>query len=67
MKVAQIELEDEVFEKLQIEAKQKNITISELINELITQHTKRPDFNAMVGIWSDKDIDIEDIRKRAWR
>jgi macrodomain Ter protein organizer (MatP/YcbG family) len=68
MKTAQVYFEDNIFEQLQKEAQKRNITISELIQELVqTSIKKKPAFDKMVGIWKDKNIDIVKIRKKAWR
>jgi hypothetical protein len=39
------------------EAKESNIHI---------EFAEDPDVTALAGIWKDKDITLEDIRKRAW-
>ena len=68
MKTAQVYFEDNIFKQLQKEAQKRNITISELIQELVpTSIKKKSAFDKMVGIWKDKNIDIEEIRKKAWR
>jgi len=68
MKTAQVYLEDNIFEQLQKEAQKRNMTISELIQELVqTSIKKKPSFEKMLGIWKNKNINIEEIRKKAWR
>jgi mRNA-degrading endonuclease RelE of RelBE toxin-antitoxin system len=68
MKTAQVYFEDSIFEELQKEAQNRNITISELIQELVQIGIKKkPAFNEMVGIWRGKEIDLKDIRRKAWR
>ena len=32
----------------------------------ITPATEKPDIKALAGIWKNKDIDLETLRKKAW-
>ncbi len=39
------------------------------INNIQVKEEKKkgkPDFNSVFGIWKDKDITLEEIRKKAW-
>lgn len=50
-------------------AKARGVSVSQLFSELIDRWSKRnrDPFEKLDGIWSDRDIDTEKIRKKAWR
>ena len=70
MQKTELYLEDDLYIQLQQKAKQAKLTLSEYIENLLKTTIKKDEkisFKEMVGIWKNKDINIEDIRNKAWR
>ena len=69
MQKTELYLEDDLYIKLQNQAKEAKLTISEYIANLIKSSMKEEKipFKDMVGIWKNKNISIDDIRNRAWK
>ena len=45
----------------------KEIPFVTIISKSKTSKNKPKEFSKLFGIWKDKDIDIDSIRKEAWR
>jgi len=70
MQKAELYLEDDLYIQLQQKAKQAKLTLSEYIENLLKTTIKKDEkisFKEIVGIWNNKDINIEDIRNKAWK
>jgi len=68
MKTTQITLEDNIYNQILNEAKKRNKTVAEYIQELVYNNIpNKPPFEKMLGIWKNKNINLEDIRKKAWK
>ena len=73
MHKTQIFLEDSIFEELKREAKELGISISEYIKNILKENIlnkkeeNKLDFSEFAGMWENRDISQEDIRKKAWK
>ncbi|GAB6045477.1 hypothetical protein JCM11957_10750 [Caminibacter profundus] len=64
MKRTELYLEDNLYLKLEKLAKENNVTISEYISNLLKSNFKKN--KDMVGVWKNRNIDLDEIRKSAW-
>ena len=62
-------VDEEIKRKAKALAKARGISVSQMFSELIDRESKRnrDPFEKLDGIWSDRDIDTEKIRREAWR
>ena len=68
MQKTELYLEDNLYLQLEKVAEENNLTISDYISNLLktTLKKEKTSFKQMTGIWRNKNIDLKDIRKRAW-
>jgi len=62
-------LDDGIKRKAKVLAQRRRISVSQLFAELIEREDRRTHdhLKALVGIWADRDIDLKEIREKAWR
>ncbi len=67
----QIYFDEALFAQIKKAAAARGETISAWIRHAVTNELrrtrKRVDFQSVKGIWEDRDIDLERLRKEAWR
>jgi hypothetical protein len=67
----QIYFDEALFAQIKKAAAARGETISAWIRHAVTNELrrtrKRVDFQSVKGIWKDRDIDLERLRKEAWR
>jgi len=70
----QIYFEEDFFKEIKAQAKQLNISMSAYIRktlkkDLQNKHNKSntSDFSEFSGMWADRDITQESLRKDAWK
>jgi hypothetical protein len=69
MKVTAL-IPDELVEEVKHLTQGKNITDSLTIalNEWVeSQKTKKQELSKFIGVWKDKDLDKQELRKKAWK
>ena len=75
MQRTQIYFEESMLEELKYQASKMGISLSAYIRNVlkkdISNKKKSPqqklEFSDFAGIWSDRDIDLADIRQKAWK
>ena len=70
----QIYFEEDFFELLKERARGMGVSVSAYIREVLKKDLQqqmdkrgRKDFSEFAGMWRDREIDLEDIRERAWK
>ncbi len=70
----QIYFDEPLFHDLKRQASLLGVSISAYIRDTLKkdieekkQQSSSIDFDAMSGIWKDKDVTIDSIREKAWR
>jgi len=61
---------DELVEEVKHLTQGKNITDSLIIalNEWVeSQKTKKQELSNFIGVWKNKDLDKQELRKKAWK
>lgn len=69
MKVTAL-IPDELVEEVKHLTQGKNITDSLIIalNEWVeSQKTKKQELSNFIGVWKNKDLDKQELRKKAWK
>jgi hypothetical protein len=74
MQRTQIYFEEVMLEELKQKARNLGISLSAYIRDVLKedlenkkQRPKKLDFSEFAGMWQDRDISLEDIRKSAWK
>lgn len=74
MQRTQIYFEEAMFERLKQRANQLGMSMSAYIREILNRELAQsdlesaPDLSEFAGIWRDRDdIDLESLRKQAWK
>ena len=68
----QIYFEETLFEEIKREALKKGVSISAYIRDVLKKELRakkgeKVDFNEIAGLWEERDIDIDTLRKDAWK
>ncbi len=68
----QIYFEESLFEEIKQEASRRGESISAYIRNVLKKEIKKRkkrqiDFNEIAGLWEGKNIDLQTIRKSAWK
>ena len=70
----QIYFEEDFFQLLKEEAARAGLSVSAYIRRALKKelqekkHQRAPrDFSHFAGMWEDRDIDLKQIRKQAWK
>jgi predicted DNA-binding ribbon-helix-helix protein len=69
----QIYFEESDFEKIKERARARNMSAAALIRELVSKELHKQDsapstdLLAFKGLWKGRDIDLDAIRKEAWK
>lgn len=70
----QIYFDDPLFSAIKQQASRLNISVSAYIRETLKKELSRQqaksepiDFNEFAGMWEDRDISQESLRKKAWK
>ncbi len=70
----QIYFDEPLFDELKRQASLLGVSISAYIRDTLKKdieekNRKKPsiDFDSVAGIWADRDISVESIRKSAWK
>ncbi len=70
----QIYFEEDLFNKIKIQANKLGLSISAYIREVLKndiekreEEPSKIDFSEFAGMWKDRDITIEKIREKAWK
>ena len=70
MQIVELQIEDNYIENVMAVLKNlkdgmiQNITVK---NDMNDNKNNKIDFDDFAGMWKDRDIDIESIRKNAWK
>jgi hypothetical protein len=54
-----------LLKRLGISFREK-VKTPDLVNDLPITMAEKPDFMALAGIWKDKNLDADQLRKEAW-
>jgi hypothetical protein len=54
-----------LLKRLGISFREK-VKTPDLVNDLPITMSEKPDFMALAGIWKDKNLDADQLRKEAW-
>jgi len=73
MKRTQIYLEEEIYERLKVESRIRNVTISELIRERLREKSAvdvnqaKAALKKAAGLWKDRKFDVDEFVRESRR